>query len=287
MNKWVIGASVLIGAVVLAAWRAEATYLSWLAGRTEGQTLEARQSLLKDGIEVLLPTDADTPVPVVLMFHGCAGPRMEFQRQWAQVMNDEGFAALIVDSTGPRGYSRQDALDVVCQGDALLGQERAGDVLAAYEIAAADPRLDASRLVLAGWSHGAWTIMDFLTMDMKNRRPAGMDGVLAPVADVDGVVLFYPYCGVGTHTRLRGWDKRPPTLALIAGSDEIVDGPQCVKVLEKRQSEGYDIQLTVYPHANHVFDDPFLEPDWIHWYSEDAHRDAEKKVRAFLTGMKD
>jgi dienelactone hydrolase len=283
MKKWaIVGAGLLVIVAAIAVWRAEATYLSWLADRVDDQSLKDRQALIESGVELHIPEDAEGPAPVVLMFHGCAGPRMAFQRQWAKVMNEQGFAALIVDSTGPRGYSREEALATVCEGQALLGQERAGDVLAAYEIVRADQRLDASRVILAGWSHGAWTVMDFLTMDMERFSPAGLSGDLAPINGIGGVVLFYPYCGVGTLSRLREWAQRPPSLALIAGSDEVVDGPECAALLEKRASAGYDIQLTVYQDANHVFDDPFLEPDWIHWYDEKSHRDAEAKVRAFI-----
>lgn len=35
----------------------------------------------------------------------------------------------------------------------------------------------------------------------------------------------------------------------------------------------------------HVFDDPFLEPEWFHWYDEDDHQNAEMKLRQFLAGL--
>lgn len=284
MKRWGILAGVILVLAGLLFWRAEPLYLSWLAAKTEAQSIDERSALLAKGAEFHVPKSIEAPAPVVLMFHGCAGPRMEFQRQWAKVMNDAGYAAVIIDSTGPRGFSRQDALDIVCQGKALLGQERAGDVLAAYDIVAEDPRLDASRLVLAGWSHGAWSVMDFLTMDMKNRRPAGLSGDLT-AAHVDGVILFYPHCGSGALSRRLAWKQSPPSLALIAGEDEIVKAEECIRLFEKRKQRGAQIDMTVYENANHVFDDPFLEPDWLHWYDEEDHQDAEKKVLNFLTDL--
>ncbi len=289
MTRRLIIASVL-GFVILAGllvWRAEPLYLSWLAGKTESSTLEARKTLIAQNIEVHLPETGDGPFPSVLMFHGCAGPRMAFMRQWADVFTQEGFAAMVVDSTGPRGFDRQDALDVVCAGKALLGQERAGDIFAAIDIAKTDKRLDTDNLILAGWSHGAWTVMDFLTMDGEKRRPAGINDDLAAPPDIKGLVLFYPHCGPAALSKFRAWRATPPTVAFIAGADKIVESEKCVSLFERKIRSGANIEMTVYPEADHVFDDPFLEPEWSHWHREDDHRDAEKRVRAFLKGLAD
>ena len=287
MIRWliaVLGVLLLGGALLL--WRAEPLYLAYLASRAEPQTLAERRALIADGVEVHLPAaDDDGPFPAVLLFHGCAGPRMTFQRQWAEVMTEEGFAAAIIDSTGPRGFSREEALAVVCGGKTLLGQERAGDILAALEIIRDDPRIDANRLVLAGWSHGAWTVMDLLAMDLEKRRPAGLKGDLPAASDIDGVILFYPHCGVGALSKRLPWRVKPPALALIADADSIVNADACKEVIAAKIDEGAPIDLTVYPDAEHVFDDPFLEPEWIHWYDEEHHKDAEKRVRAFLRGL--
>lgn len=282
----VLAGLVIFALAVFVGLRLEPLYLGWLAGKTETQSLGERKTLLADAVEIHVPDTDEETYPTVLMFHGCAGPRMTFQRQWADIFNAAGYAAMIVDSTGPRGYSRQGALDVVCAGKALLGQERAGDVFAAIEIARADPRLDSEQLVLAGWSHGAWTVMDFLTMDGAKRRPAGLSGDLPPAADIDGIVLFYPHCGSGALSRFRSWSQSPPTIAFIAGADTIVEPEKCIQLVDRKIRRGAPIDLTVYRDAQHVFDDPFLEPDWRHWYDEDDHLDAEHRLRRFLAERK-
>lgn len=283
----IIAGIVFAAAALFAAWRLEPLYLGWLAGKTDAQDLEERQALLAGAIEVIVPDTDDETFPTVLMFHGCAGPRKPFLRQWAAVFNDAGYAAMIVDSTGPRGYSRQDALEVVCAGKTLLGQERAGDVFAAIELARTDPRLDTDRLLLAGWSHGAWTVMDFLTMDGEKRRPAGLSGDLPDAANVGGVVLFYPHCGTGALSRFRPWRQSPPAIAFIAGADTVVKSEKCVRLVNRKTRRGAPIDMTVYPDAQHVFDDPFLEPEWHHWYNEEDHQDAENRLRAFLGDLQD
>lgn len=283
MNRWIFTTVIAIALITAAAlWKGEAVMMAYLAGKAPQTTLRERMDLLAGGLEVHLPETGAPPYPVVLQFHGCAGVRASFQRQWADVATRNGLAAVIIDSNGPRGYSRQTALDTICKGKVLLGQERAGDVAAAIALVKNDARFDADRMVLAAWSHGAWSVLDFLTMDMKRMRPAGLKGDMASPPALAGVILFYPYCGAGALSRFRPWTQSPPMLALVAGADLMVDGPQCAKFFERRKLKGAPVDYVFYPDAHHVFDDPFLEPDWIHWYNEEYHKDAEARVEAFL-----
>jgi dienelactone hydrolase len=236
-------------------------------------------------LEIHLPTEGQAPYPVVLLLHGCAGPRPEFQRQWARVATQAGYAAIIIDSTGPRGLSRKQALEKVCAGKQLFGQERAGDIPATLFTLQKDPRLDLSQLVLSGWSHGAWTVMDYLTMRDHGDPSSGLKSFDYVTPKIDGVILFYPYCGIGSLSRFRKWNQTPPTLALIAGGDTIVDAQQCIAFFNKTSAKGVPVNVTVYPGAEHVFDDPFLEPDYIDWYNEAFLEDAKKRYSAFLDNV--
>lgn len=270
-------------------WKREPLMLSWVAANTEVSSLDERIALLRPAIDIRLPENGAPPYPVVLQFHGCAGIRAPFQEQWADVANEAGYAAVIVDSNTPRGFSREKALEIICGGKALIGQERAGDVFAAIKIAQQDQRLDSSRLVLVGWSHGAWSVMDYLTMDGEKRLPPGMkktgvtEGLSSP--KIDGAVLFYPYCGPGARSRFQDWTQSPKTLALIGDGDEMVPAAACISYFERRKGEGGNVDFVVYDGAHHVFDDPFLEPEWIHWYNEEYHADATRRYEAFLTSL--
>ncbi|MEM8772297.1 MAG: dienelactone hydrolase family protein [Pseudomonadota bacterium] len=283
MMRWIlIGLAAIAAAIALFVFKAESFTLSYLASKTEQMTLAQRRALIESDFEIHLPENAQGPAPTVILFHGCAGPRMSFQRDWAKRMNEAGYAAIITDSTGPRGFSRQEALATVCRGQALIGQERAGDVLAAIDWASNDERFDTGRLVLAGWSHGAWSIMDFLTMDMDNASPAGITDVQPPAPDIRGAILFYPHCGPGALAPKRGWVQDPEALAFIAGADTIVDAEKCINYFENRKRDKGGVSLTVYPGAEHAFDDSHLEPEWIHWYNEEYALDAARQVKEFL-----
>ena len=67
-------------------------------------TLEARWAMLEPHTTVVGPDD-DRPRPAVLLFHGCGGLRDHLPR-YAEAAKAAGWRAFIVDSYGPRGWSR-------------------------------------------------------------------------------------------------------------------------------------------------------------------------------------
>ncbi|MEZ5893558.1 MAG: prolyl oligopeptidase family serine peptidase [Parvularculaceae bacterium] len=286
MKRWLAALIILALAAGGAYWKREPLVMGWLASKVEHSDLAAREALLKDYLEIVTP-EGDGPFPIVMLLHGCAGVRPPFLHQWADVSAQAGYAAVIVDSNNPRGFHRNDGLDIVCKGKALLGQERAGDIVAVFNLLKDDPRLDLSRLVVAGWSHGAWTTLDFLTMDGKTKKPAGLDVSGAEWPRIEAAIFVYPYCGVGVLTRFRALTQRPKMLALIAGDDEIVEEELCIDYFGRLKKSGGDVEVTVYPDANHVFDDPYLAPEDLRLYNAADHADATARVSAFLRGLSD
>ncbi|NNL89369.1 MAG: prolyl oligopeptidase family serine peptidase [Marinicaulis sp.] len=284
MKRWAIIGSIIAAALVV-FWRIEPLYLSLYSAATPAASFDDRVALIEPAMELRLP-DGAGPFPVVIQFHGCAGIRPPFQAQWADIANDAGFAALIVDSVGPRGMSRPEAVEAVCGGKRLVGQERAGDIMAAVEIAVRNPELDPTQIILAGWSHGAWSVMDYLTMDQRGKGPAGLTNWPATSHKISGAILVYPYCGLGTLSRFRQWREAPPTLALIAGEDSMVDAEECITYFETEKRDGRPIDITIYPETEHAFDDPFIEPDWQHWHSPEAFVDAKTRYANFLKSRK-
>ena len=284
MKFWQIAIVLIIAGLAAVVWQREPLALHYFASKVERKPLSARIDLIEASTRVFIPegNNAAGPYPVFIQFHGCAGARPGFMERWAQIANDAGFAAIIVDSLGPRGHVRETALETICLGKELLGQERAGDVLAAIKIAEADTRLDTDQLILSGWSHGAWTVMDFLTMDLPRDRPAGVadDNLDAP--DVDAVVLFYPHCGPGARSKHQAWTRPPETIALVPLADTIVDAQACLSLFTKQKERGYPVELVTYPDTDHAFDDFTLAKDFPELYKKEAGDDAEKRVAEFL-----
>lgn len=284
---WLAGlaAATIAGALVFAA--RETLVLGWFDLRTPKAPLSAREAMLEPHIRYYPPTNGTAPYPAVLQFHGCGGMRPDFQEQWARVANDAGYMAVVVNSYAGRGITRERALKTVCEGKELIGQERAGDVAAALDIVSRRPEIDPGRVVLAGWSHGAWSIMDFVALATAGRSPSGVSGPHARAPEITGLILFYPHCGLGAWTKVIGWKAAYPTLALIAGKDSVVDPKACPRIFERLHKKYAQIGFHVYPDADHAFDDPNLPAGWRHLYGAAEHADATQQYAEFLATVRE
>jgi dienelactone hydrolase len=195
--------------------------------------------------EVLLPAGAG-PFPVVVQMHGCGGLQQPMQRRYAKAALEAGAAVVILDSLKPRGIGRREARLTVCSGLRLRGAERAEDLRIALDWIHDQPWADARRIAAAGWSHGAWSVMEALAAD---------DGH-AGVAALRLAVLVYPYAGPLAHTASRGWGRnRPAVLACIGGRDAVVGRLAPRRAIARLEADGLDVELLELPEATHGFDD--------------------------------
>ncbi|MEL7491875.1 MAG: dienelactone hydrolase family protein [Pseudomonadota bacterium] len=281
-----IGFAIVLLALGFAYVKREPLLLGYFASKTPTVALAEHEDFLRTHIQYRPPATGAGPYPAVALFHGCVGVRQAFMDQWADAVNEAGYMAVIIDSLGPRGVGFDEAWETVCKGQRLIGQERAGDVQAALNIIKARPDIDGDKIVLAGWSHGAWTLMDFLTMDMKRARPTQLRTQKLVRHEPEGVILFYPYCGQGARSRFAGWAGDAPAITFIAGSDRIVNADECLSVFKALERRGESIDLHYYPDADHVFDNAALEGEDAQYYIEEYANDATEKVKAFLATRK-
>ncbi len=216
---------------------------------------------LRPHVEVRLPTDAAGPVPAVLLLSGCGGLR-QVQADYAEALNAAGLAAVVVDSFALRGIGRNGARLTVCTGARMWGQVRAADLFAALEIVRADPRLDAERLALVGWSHGGWTILDALSFAAEAAPPPGLEALPeAPLRGVRASLLVYPYCGAPVRARERPLPPGTPVTALLVSEDLIAPAEDCQALLEARRREGAAADYVLREGLTHAFDAPDQPPD--------------------------
>lgn len=262
----------LAGASALAV---HAVYRGW---HLDALTPAQLSSLLRLQDETLVPT-GDGPFPALLLFHGCGG-KSDSLRAWARLARDLGWVAVMVDSLRGRGL---DAARV-CSGRALWGGERAGDVLVSLRDVRLLPFVDPDRIVLAGWSHGAWAVMDLLAIDAAGQLPPGLSTPSrdARLDGLAGVVLFYPYCGLIARSAWNTWRVGVPALMLLAGADSLAPAGDCVDVAHALEQDGQRIATLVYPGARHGFD--ALGSEAAH--DPAAAADARRRVAAFLTSLR-
>jgi dienelactone hydrolase len=218
------------------------------------QTLSARWAMLEPHVTVVGPNDA-RPRPAVILFHGCGGLRDHLPR-YAAAARAAGWRAFIVDSYAPRGWSRQFAMATVCTGILLHGSQRAGDILAALLGVSQRRDVDGSKVVLAGWSHGGWGIMEAMSADPDRRGALGV--VDAEACDLSGVRatwLAYPYVGIGAFNRMRPWRHCPKTLAVISRTDHLTTVRNAERVYDMVRNCGTEVETWI-ADGSHAFDEP-------------------------------
>ncbi|HWA01383.1 MAG TPA: dienelactone hydrolase family protein [Caulobacterales bacterium] len=219
-------------------------------------TLGERVAQLAPYLSVSKPR-GDGPFTTVLMMPGCGGKR-PFLDTWADAITRAGAAAVIVDSHGLRGISRLHALSLVCTGAQMRGSERAGDLYAAMAWAKTQDWIDHKRVLAAGWSHGAWAIMDGLALraGANMRRATGLTDVPEePLADLAGAFLMYPYAGIGSLSGRR-WRRTLRGVAIVGGRDSIVGTAIPRRALERQRAHGAPLEIHLFPTVTHAFDEP-------------------------------
>ncbi len=210
------------------------------------------------------------PFPVVVLFHGCGGVR-QIMDDYAKAATQAGVAAVIVDSHTPRGIDYEAALAQVCTGRILWGRERAGDVHAALAVIGDDSRLDSSRIVLAGWSHGGWTLMDAFTLQSSGQSPDGLDTVPQPAFQgVQGIFLVYPYVSGPALARRRTVVPPAPIEAFLVADDGMASEHEAAEVFAKMKEAGGSVTWSTLGGVTHGFDEPDHHPTSKLSYDEEA-----------------
>lgn len=266
------------------------------------------------------------PWPTVLVVHGSGGlwkndnpdggVMAQHFEEWAQLLTEEGYAALFIDSYTPRGLvefpNRKPAEDPALDDSKCSpAYERPKDIFKALSYLQARPDVLADRIALLGFSQGAetclssllstkitkpdWT-MSYLKLSGTNetrsfpapqRLPSGPGA--APGFRV--ACVFYPGCGYfgyfGSPSSEAANLYMPyaPTLIQHGGADPLYAAnlyPE--RFVGKAASEATSLNLgfkplslIVYPEATHSFDEvPIAQPG----ETESANQTAKRLGRA-------
>jgi dienelactone hydrolase len=184
--------------------------------------------------------------PAVVALHGCGGlyrrdgTTLENRyTDYTARLHAAGIHVLLPDSFGSRGSG---PICTVLAGERTIGAEtRRADVLAALRWLRLQPDVDARRIVLLGWSHGATTLLSAL-----NAKRAGH-------AEVAGAIAFYPGCRAA---RRQPFAAAAPLLMLLGADDDWTPPAPCEELVARvrEQQPQADLVLIVYPDSVHGFD---------------------------------
>lgn len=198
--------------------------------------------------------DGPGPHPLVIQLHGCGG-RQPLHDAYAEAAKARGVASLIIDSFTPRRIPRRLAQAAVCTGLMLRGAERSADLFAALDWLERQDWVDQDRIAAAGWSHGAWTLMDALAgaytaSGLIGGRPERLERLRA-------ALLIYPYAGPPSLTARRGWGDHRPKVAAVLGTRDGVSGQVLPRrALDRLARDGLEVEILTLEGATHAFDDP-------------------------------
>jgi dienelactone hydrolase len=241
-------------------------------------SLDRRWARLSPHVKAYGPDDK-TPRPAVLLFHGCGGVRSQLNL-YGRAAAEAGWRAYVVDSFAARGWPRQYGMAFVCTGVVFHGWERAGDIAAAAHGIAALPEVDATRLALAGWSHGGWGIMELMASPLERSGEIGLlDPQGADLSGVRGVFLGYPYIGPGAKRRSAPWVRKVPTYVVISRRDHLTTRRNAEQVCRAVEASGVPME-TWLANGTHAFDEPIDFPPMKH--DPALTREALERFQGFL-----
>jgi dienelactone hydrolase len=183
-------------------------------------------------------------LPVVVLLHGSGGmgPNIEM---WSRAFNTMGVSTLALDGFTGRG------LTSVNTDQARLGRLAFTlDSYRALEMLAKHPRVDASRIILMGFSRGG---QGALFASLKRFHAMwNKSGV-----EFAAYIPFYPDCST-SYVADSEIDK--PIRIFHGTPDDYNPVATCRKYVERLRTAGRDVALTEYPNAQHGFDNPLGTP---------------------------
>lgn len=286
-GKWIAAGAAAFGAFALlaVAGNSLAHYQGWSVHRMTPVELAAK---LRPYYRTAKPPGPGR-FPTALLYSGCDGPKDNLDR-WSAALNAAGWATIVVDSHGPRGFSDHEIWRLICAGQMFMGSERAGDVLVSIGDARRLPFVDPDRIALIGASHGGWAIMDLLALDPPRRLPFNLaalpdDPGGDPLAGVVGTILLYPYCGTANRAARGGWRRPIPTLFVLSEDDAIADPEDCLRIAGQLEMRGVPVETLMLSGVTHGFDQQERSPLSTLDFDEAATLKALARGLGFLDGL--
>lgn len=239
---------------------------------------------------------AEGAAPAVVMLHGCSGLSHEGEpfalyRDWRDLLLQEGYVVLMVDSAASRGFKQTCTTG---EQRRRMWAERPADAYAALAFLQKQPFVLPERVGLMGWSQGGGVVLLAIPVRSSGRP------VPPPAHDFAGAIAFYPgACSERLQSRPfvdsppDTWETKIPLLVLQGDADNWTPAKPCQAFIEAARGRGAPVTLQLYANAAHAFDAAHVPIHAIEAYREGnqapivgtnelARADARDRVRAFL-----
>jgi dienelactone hydrolase/uncharacterized membrane protein len=194
------------------------------------------------------PSEAKDRYPAVVVVHSLAGYIDSNEGRYAAELRKAGFATLTYDGFAARGTT---GIALASSGPGLW-PDGVSDAYAALRLLAADPRIDARRVAIVGFSYGG-EVAHLTAMDrLRAARDPGSARFAAHVA-------YYP-AGVFGAIAESGAYTGSPILMLLGEKDDNLPVAKVEDYLGYAKAAGSPapIEAKTYPGAYHAWTVPLL-----------------------------
>jgi dienelactone hydrolase len=201
--------------------------------------------------QVFVPEAASiTPRAAVILLHGCGGIGAKGtlnarHSMWKDWLLERGFIVVFPESFTSRGF------DQICTqklSDRTLKQaDRVADVAAIRRWLLARNDVDASKLVLWGWSHGGGAVL--ASVAPRKEKSAHEDMKFAQA------ISFYPGCSNYANSD-QGRRLTSPLTVLIGDADDWTPAAPCKAWVDGLVSDKQIAKIVTFEGAFHDFDNP-------------------------------
>jgi len=189
--------------------------------------------------------------PLAILLPGCLNWHPHHTR-WKKRLLKQGYAVLYLDSFAARGITKKSVMRTqVCTGSLMPGYDRATDLVKILPNIWARSDIDETKTILMGWSHGGWSVSDFLTMVATNRGKNDLD---LRADNFKAAFLFYPYCGIGTLADAGRFPPSTKVLLFHGLEDRITKARECRLQAKSIARKGGDVEFIGFSGARHWFD---------------------------------
>lgn len=193
------------------------------------------------------PEQARDRHPAVIVVHGLGGYRDSNEGYVAAELRKAGFATLIYDSFAARGTT-----GAALQGSPGYLPRGVADAYAALRLLSGEPRIDADRIAITGFSYGG-EVAHLTAFEMlRSALNPGSGRFAAHVA-------FYPGGNFGAIAE-PGAYTGAPVLMLLGGKDDNLPLTKIEGYLAYARAAGAPapIETAIYPGAYHAWTAPSL-----------------------------
>ncbi|MDO9404267.1 MAG: dienelactone hydrolase family protein [Polaromonas sp.] len=208
----------------------------------------------------------DGPFPAVVLLHSCGGIAPAHIRTHAKEMLQAGFAVLVLDSHGPRGFD-------TCRQKLIPFAVGAMDAYAGLQHLARHPFVHQQRIYFAGYSYGG-SVAALLASPQSA-------AVFASPLRFKASAAHYANCVRPSGARLVLPDTDRPLLMLMGQADTESPPNSCFPLLADMQTAGAPVSWHVYPGLTHGWDRVDGSANG-YVYNEAGSIDATRRMLAFF-----